>query len=138
MNWQVHEKGDRHERVAEPLTREMVLQIPRCVGTKIPEAEDLRVFAKSDWRHVETVMRAGGNRVTRRARAGRPCPFVLEHSTEVQRGKHNLIFEREVGDPNPSRVLGTESQLYWVPFLGARILCEHGRFGRTDDTTIHP
>jgi REP-associated tyrosine transposase len=38
VNRQVHEKGDRHERVAEPLPREMVLQIPHRVRSEIPQA----------------------------------------------------------------------------------------------------
>ena len=39
------QKGDRHARVAKPISRPMVLQISRGVGTEVSEAGDLRADA---------------------------------------------------------------------------------------------
>ena len=46
-------------------------------------------------------------------------------------------IEREVGDPDPPRVPWEEAKLYGLPFLGARVLREHGRSGRRGDTRLH-
>jgi hypothetical protein len=44
----VREKGDRHARVAEFLTRTMVLQVPRGVRAQVPEEGDLRVAPEEE------------------------------------------------------------------------------------------
>src|SRR4030042_2975324 len=63
VNPYVHGKGDRHERVAEPLPREMVLQVPRGDRPEISEAGDLWEVAEGDWGHPASVVRTGGGRV---------------------------------------------------------------------------
>ena len=40
------------------------------------------------------------------------------------------FLKKEVGDPHPSGVSGAATQLHGLPLLGARVLRQHGRFGR--------
>src|SRR5713101_8435753 len=47
-NLTVCAKGDRHARVAKPVARTMVLQVPRRVRTKISQAHDLWGVAQAD------------------------------------------------------------------------------------------
>jgi hypothetical protein len=49
-------EGDRGERVAESIAREMVLQIPRGVRPEVPEEVDLRAVAERDRERAATAM----------------------------------------------------------------------------------
>ena len=46
--------------------------------------------------------------------------------------------EREVGDSDSSGVSGAATQPHGLPLLGARVLREHGRFGRRNDPRLQP
>ena len=54
----VHTKGDRHARVAKPIARPMVLQIPRGVRAKIQKANNIRAITQGDWPDVEGIVRS--------------------------------------------------------------------------------
>jgi hypothetical protein len=53
VNSEVHDTGDLHERVAEPPTCEMLLQIAHSVGAGMPKAGVVRIAAESDRRNLE-------------------------------------------------------------------------------------
>src|SRR3972149_10483062 len=136
MNRQVQKKGDRHARVAEPVAREMVLQIPRGVHAEVPKESHLREPKERNREDSAGAARAREGRVGGGSRAVGPRAPVPEHTAEVQRGKHDWILEREVGDPDPPRAPWEEAELYGIPFLGARVLREHGRSGRRGDSRV--
>ena len=81
---------------------------------------------------------AAGRGVGRRARAVGSRACVVGHPAEVQRGEHGGVSEREVGDPHPSGASGAATQLHGLPLLGARVLRQHGRFGRRGHPRLHP
>ncbi len=56
VNWHVHEKGDRHEREAEHLPCEMVLQVPHNHRPKISEEGDIWDIAEGHRGNFETVV----------------------------------------------------------------------------------
>ena len=113
------QKGDRHARVAEPISRPMVLQISRGVGAEVSETGDLRRDATWDWENRSGAVSAAGRGVGRRARAVGSRACVVGHPAEVQRGEHGGVSERAVGDPPPSGVSGSATQLHGLPLLGA-------------------
>ena len=60
------------------------------------------------------------------------------HPTEVQRGEHGGVSEREVSDPHSSGVSGAAAQFHGLPLLGAWVLRQHGWFGRRGHPRLHP
>src|SRR5262245_13363136 len=58
VNLAVRAKGDRHARVAEPVARPMVLQVPRRVRPEVQEARDLWPPEASDRGHPAGAVRA--------------------------------------------------------------------------------
>ena len=99
---------------------------------------DLRRDATWDWENRSGAVSAAGRGVGRRARAVGSRACVVGHPAEVQRGEHGGVSEREVGDPHPSGVSGAATQLHGLPLLGARVLRQHGRFGRRGHPRLHP
>ena len=132
------QKGDRHARVAKPLSRPMVLQISRGVGTEVSEADDLRADATWDWENRSGTMSAARRGVDRRSCAVGSRAHSVGHPTEVQRGEHGGVSEREVSDPHSSGVSGAAAQCHGLPLLGAWVLRQHGWFGRRGHPRLHP
>ena len=99
---------------------------------------DLRRDVTWDWEHRSGAVSAAGRGVGRRARAVGSRACVVGHPAEVQRGEHGGVSERAVGDPHPSGVSGAATQLHGLPLLGARVLRQHGRFGRRGHPRLHP
>lgn len=83
-------------------------------------------------------MRASGGWVGRRPRDAGSHPPVSEHPTEIQRGKHGRVFEREIGDPDSPGVSGADLEFHRTAFLGERVPREYRRLGRADDPSVHP
>src|SRR5512136_381299 len=79
VNLQVHEKGDRHERMAEHLPCEMVLQVPHNYRAEISEEGDFWNLAEGHRGDFETVVRPGRGGIDRGACDGGPCAPVFEH-----------------------------------------------------------
>ena len=132
------QKGDRHARVAKPISRPMILQISRGVGTEVSEAGDLRADATWDWENRSGTMSAARRGVDRRSCAVGSRAHSVGHPTEVQRGEHGGVSEREVSDPHSSGVSGAVAQFHGLPLLGAWVLRQHGWFGRRGHPRLHP
>ena len=135
-NWPV-QKGDRHERVAEPIPRPMVLQVSHSVGAEISKTSDIWAVATWDWEDTAGIVPTAKDRVDRGACVTGPRTCAIEHTAEVQHFEHNWVPEREVSDKDPSSILEKTEELQWVPLLGTGVLCKHGRVGRTNHQEVH-
>jgi hypothetical protein len=116
----------------------MVLQVPRRVRAKIPQALDLRAAAQGHREDPAGAVCAARGRARRRARDAGPRASAAEHPAEVQRLEHGGLREGEVGHPDPPAVSGTGAELHGVPLLGAGLLREHRRPRRAEDPRVHP
>ena len=83
-NRPVHRKGDPHARMAEPVSRPMVLPVPHCVRTKVPQEVDLWPAEKGDRADIAGFVSSTRSGTVGRSRAEGPCPHVSERSAEVQ------------------------------------------------------
>ena len=97
------QKGDRHARVAEPIPRPMVLQIPRGMGTEVSEAGDLRPDATWDWENRSGTMSAARRGVDRgsplsdhvHVLLGIPPKFSVANTVGFLKGKSAIRIHRE-------------------------------------------
>lgn len=80
-----------------------------------------------DRQDTQGVMRAPWGGVGGGACDAGSHPPVFEHTAEIQRGEYGGVFEGQVGDPDSPRVSEPQEAVHGAAFLGARLLCEHGR-----------
>jgi hypothetical protein len=69
---------------------------------------------------------------------GRPCSYVLEHSTEVRGLERGRISEGEECDPDCAEIRWAAEELHRRAFLGQRVLRFYGGTGREHGSRVHP
>ena len=115
-------------RMAEPISRPVVLPVPRCVRTKVPQEVDLWPAEEGDRAGIAGLVSATRSGTVGRARAAGPGPHVPQRSAEVQCCAYDRIYQREKCSTDTQTDIGKSSG-NGVIFLGPWVLCEHSRFG---------
>ena len=64
-------------------------------------------------------------------------PHAVDDPAEVQCGPHSGFSEREVGDPDISRVSAGETEFHGATFLGPGLLRQYGRIRGAGDPGVH-
>ncbi len=136
LNRQVR-TGGQHERVAEPSSRQALLQVSHSICAEVSETGDLRDITERDWRDNPGVMSSGWSGISRGiCDAGSYTPAVND-SAEVQCGPYGGFSEREVGDPDFSGVSAGEAEFHGTSFLGSGLLRQYGRIRGAGGPGVH-
>jgi IS5 family transposase len=131
-------KEIHNERVPEPESYEMGLQISRGIHTEAAEEARLRSAAPTSGRDVSRIGRAQGSEDCRRAPDGRPRAHLHQHSAEVRCVECGRVPQGEKRDPDSTEVRSTAEELHRRALLGQRVLRLHGRTGREHGASVHP
>jgi len=110
--------GGQDERVAKPSSREALLQISRGICSEIPEKIVIRGIEKRYWEDIARFMSAARSGADRRIRDEGSYPYAADDTAEVQRGEHDWLFEREVGDPDFPGLPAGKAEFHRSSFLG--------------------
>ena len=123
--------------MAEPSSRQALLQISHSICAEVSEAGDLRDITERNWRDIPGVMSSGWTGVSRGLCDAGSYPHAVDDSAKVQCGPYGGISERVVGNPDISGVYAGEAEFHGAAFLGPWLLRQYGRIRGTGDPGVH-
>jgi len=105
---------------------------------EIQTESSVRESPEAGWRDHPGALSAAGDRTAGREGDAGSRAHAAECSSEVQCRPYDWVSEGKERDKNSPEGAEDERDTVRTEFLGARILCEHGRLGRKRDSRIYP